>query len=668
MKFSAAISFAIATAACSLVSAKTNEGTASDSSRRTRTRTELQPEVQPELQLEDPEDVAAVPIVMHSAVNLQAQSRIVGGTRVPNVATYPWFVQGRGCAGTLIAKDMVLTAAHCQGFPFDNKVLLNSLTAYDDIRAGRASKPSGAIEVSTANNGGIQTLHPDYISNSQDNDYMLVKLQGEVPNAQLVELNFDDGFPLPNQELRVIGVGTTSLNGAASDFLLQVDVNHVNNNQCNGYYGQNIVNGDVMICAAVTNGGKDACQGDSGGPLFDEVTRKQVGIVSWGVGCADRRYPGVYSRVSGAEEWIKGVVCGSSAASSDFPPAFCSTGEDPTPAPPTPGPPTPAPPTPAPPTPAPPTNAPPAAGFYEVEVIVKHDGWPLETGWTLKDSSGQVLLSQETGTYNTINGRVSETVSVPDGNYLFEMSDSERDGICCGFGSGSYEIKINGDSPVVNGGQFSSSTAENFLVGEPDSVDYVVAIQYDRFPTETDWRLEDSNGDFIIGVGANTVTRRYAYYQFPIDNGLIAGENYVFKLRDDYGDGFCCTNGKGFIGLFAQINKAYYIQLGGGEGDFGSNTESAFSVPANLAVKERSGGDTENQIKLQNSLELHSTKASRTSCLDLLDVTFDVNDKIGSQTCAWLLPNMNRFEYLCQFEDVASICPSTCGKCSLDAP
>jgi secreted trypsin-like serine protease len=284
---------------------------------------------------------------MHSAAALQAQSRIVGGTPVSNVATYPWFVQGRGCSGSLIAKDMVLTAAHCEGFPFDSKLLFNSLTAYDDIRSGQAFLPSGAFEVSVAIAYGatIQTPHPDYSSISYANDYMLVKLAGAVPNAQLVELNFDDVFPIVNQALRVIGVGTTSQGGSAADFLRQVDVDYISNSDCNSYYGQGNINGDVMICAGVVAGGKDSCQGDSGGPLFDESSRKQVGVASWGYGCALPNVPGVYSRLSGAEGWIKGVVCGNSAASSDFKPDFCN-------------------PAPAPPTPAPPTAAPPAPWLY----------------------------------------------------------------------------------------------------------------------------------------------------------------------------------------------------------------------------------------------------------------------------------------------------------------
>lgn len=50
-----------------------------------------------------------------------------------------------------------------------------------------------------------------------------------------------------------------------------------------------------------------ACQGDSGGPmvLFSESRdAKLIAIVSWGKGCARRRYPGVYARVQSAREWI----------------------------------------------------------------------------------------------------------------------------------------------------------------------------------------------------------------------------------------------------------------------------------------------------------------------------------------------------------------------------
>jgi trypsin len=101
----------------------------------------------------------------------------------------------------------------------------------------------------------------------------------------------------------VSGWGT--LNFGDSDLPLQlqaVDVNITSRAECNNAY--DIYGGitENMICAAVPGGGKDACQGDSGGPLV--VDGQLVGIVSWGVGCAEADYPGVYSNAAALRSFV----------------------------------------------------------------------------------------------------------------------------------------------------------------------------------------------------------------------------------------------------------------------------------------------------------------------------------------------------------------------------
>lgn len=68
----------------------------------------------------------------------------------------------------------------------------------------------------------------------------------------------------------------------------------MNHKTCSDAYEQFGGVTDRMICAG--DPGKDSCQGDSGGPLVSGG--KQVGIVSWGLGCARSGYPGVYTRVA----------------------------------------------------------------------------------------------------------------------------------------------------------------------------------------------------------------------------------------------------------------------------------------------------------------------------------------------------------------------------------
>ncbi|XP_026108465.1 clotting factor B-like [Carassius auratus] len=91
--------------------------------------------------------------------------------------------------------------------------------------------------------------------------------------------------------------------------LQQVMIPVVSNSACdNAYGGVNISITSNMICAGLINqGGKDSCQGDSGGPMVSKNGSLwiQSGVASFGEGCADPKYPGVYSRVSEYQDWIK---------------------------------------------------------------------------------------------------------------------------------------------------------------------------------------------------------------------------------------------------------------------------------------------------------------------------------------------------------------------------
>ena len=134
------------------------------------------------------------------------------------------------------------------------------------------------------------------------------------------------------------------------------------------------------------------------------------------------------------------------------------------PVPPTPAPvnpPTPAPivpPTPAPVT-APPTSAPTMPCPVTVTVEILTDNYPGETTWTVTDNAG--VLKGSGGPYPSSGTLYTAEVCVEDENVSFHISDSYGDGICCGYGQGSYKVSV-GSRQMQAVGQFAHGEATSF--------------------------------------------------------------------------------------------------------------------------------------------------------------------------------------------------------------
>ena len=103
----------------------------------------------------------------------------------------------------------------------------------------------------------------------------------------------------------VTGWGKLKYGGSQPAILQEVNVRTKSTDQCRGKYGQKKIT-DNMICADAP--GRGTCHGDSGGPLVVQGQNKsysQIGVVSWGNGCAKPGYPGVYTRVTSLLPWIR---------------------------------------------------------------------------------------------------------------------------------------------------------------------------------------------------------------------------------------------------------------------------------------------------------------------------------------------------------------------------
>ena len=179
----------------------------------------------------------------------------------------------------------------------------------------------------------LQTANPleqaaklDNIPGEVGNDIALMQLSrpwtGQV--AELALLPAADPST-PGVQVRVAGFGKTGRNYkrrdldrferadrtgelfAGSPRLLETSVETIAEAQCAARYSGKVIGSD-QICAGLEMGGKDSCQGDSGGPLVVTGAHgcpRQIGIVSWGDGCAEKSAYGVYTRVSAFADWIQ---------------------------------------------------------------------------------------------------------------------------------------------------------------------------------------------------------------------------------------------------------------------------------------------------------------------------------------------------------------------------
>ncbi|KAL3799498.1 hypothetical protein ACHAWO_002392 [Cyclotella atomus] len=243
-------------------------------------------------------------------------TRIIGGrVAADNRYRYTVSLQANGvhfCGGVLVAIDTVLTAAHCTNQVSESSTPITVVVGRHDLSSSEGEELAVEEEL----------VHPKHLQTVEyDNDFALLFLKRPTTSkVDFVTLNHGSSRPTRNQSVKVLGWGDTDVTkrSEGSDLLNEASLRIIPNQRCNdveGYWSGMFVsfNGyiaDSMVCAAFQD--RDACQGDSGGPLIVKGSNGDedllVGLVSWGLGCAND-FPGVYSRVSSGYNWIRREVC-----------------------------------------------------------------------------------------------------------------------------------------------------------------------------------------------------------------------------------------------------------------------------------------------------------------------------------------------------------------------
>ncbi len=246
-----------------------------------------------------------------------------------------------------------------------------------------------------------------------------------------------------------------------------------------------------------------------------------------------------------------------------------------------------------------------AAPCSSATINLLFDQYPQETRWEIKGTQNNTLFSG--GPYNSAdaNSLLSEVICLPYDCYNFTIFDSGDDGICCNFGNGFYQIVDASGQLLLSGGSFESNEINSFCIGEdvscidndndgicaeldcddnnatvpapagaacddndpltnhdeigPDGCTCIgtvvdencphqiqLGLQFDLFPYETAWEIQDYSGnivaehDFYIGTPQRT---------FIIEALCLPSGCYSLIMKDDFGDGMCCNFQGGYYTL-----------------------------------------------------------------------------------------------------------------------
>jgi hypothetical protein len=264
--------------------------------------------------------------------------------------------------------------------------------------------------------------------------------------------------------------------------------------------------------------------------------------------------------------------------------------------------------------------------IVDVVVSIVFDNFAPETSWAIfRLTTGGIVASEQFGTYQLLTQSVTEVVSLIAGEeYVFVIEDSFGDGL---LPPGSYKV-IQGSVELVSGGGdfvFDEETTFTALFPnmqnetptpvatlspvssppatfptqaptnlpsvdtlapvtaaalaitpsptestEPVKVDVVVSIVFDEFQPEIGWAISR------VVTGEMVASAPFGSYPFLTETAtevvaLIAGEEYVFVIEDDFGDGLSRPRG-----TYEVLQGDVVLVMGGG--DFGFDEETIFTT------------------------------------------------------------------------------------------
>ena len=152
-----------------------------------------------------------------------------------------------------------------------------------------------------------------------------------------------------------------------------------------------------------------------------------------------------------------------------------------------------------------------------LELFIQFDEYPEETSWEIIDLDGTPI--HRGGTYPNVpdESTLSESLCMPEGCFTINFFDAAGDGICCGFGSGFYELRTDDGFIIARGDEFGQISSDNFCLPFACSLEAQVGTNKETAPGA-------NNGTLFINATSNA-----GMIEYSIDGGMTFGTTQFFN-------------------------------------------------------------------------------------------------------------------------------------------
>jgi endonuclease I len=184
------------------------------------------------------------------------------------------------------------------------------------------------------------------------------------------------------------------------------------------------------------------------------------------------------------------------------------------------------------------------------------DNYGSETSWTITDSSSSTLNS---GSGYSNSTSYSENVCLDDGDYVFSIDDTYGDGICCSYGSGSYNLVVAGNT-VASGGSFGSSESTSFTIGSGPGGSSNLSDYYKSAENLTGFTLKTELFNIINGHTTQSYGDLWTFYSANELDSYYENDGTILDIYSESpnsSDSFTFTSGSDQCGNYSAESDCY---------------------------------------------------------------------------------------------------------------